>query len=498
MMGDVQGRVGLRPMGNIVAIALAIVITMLVSSALLEGPSLGDLWTLYLSDPAPGLRKLAEKRWIQDIRPPVFDAWATLLAMVNLSSLTLGRLLSNIPALALLIYAVRRFARRLPEQDGFYTIFLLLTLSAPAVVDAFAIYRGDFWQLTAFAIQLLLARHIISADQDYRSRKDGMLALLGMLATIAAICLDYGGALFGGVIAMATILVSLARGFRRWARSMLIATGLAVTGVIYMIMWQATGWDASFDLYQNWIEMGHASTGGILSALLLGTILHNPIAIAGGWYGRDRWDKADTAFSVMIGAALIASLFAIVQIDSQRRMVTSSNSVDIAIMVCALLATAGAKIADRRLWMYGLAGVAALSSLVSLTNIGLGGAWHTGAKQIARIIAACPTTRVYAASGWRLDEGTRSRAAAREEPVFTMGYQRLAATRGFNPAILHPNAPQTAVLGSCPVLLWIEEVPQNRRPKPAQILKATGLQGLDKARLSVIRTATGLILRADR
>lgn len=498
MMGDEQGRVGPRPIGNIVAIALAVVITILMSSALLEGPSLGGLWTLYLSDPTIGLRKLAETRWVQDIRPPLFDAWATLLAMAHLNSISLVRLLSNLPALAVLIYAVRRFARRLPEQQNFYTIFLLLTLSAPAVIDAFAIFRGDFWQLAAFAIQILLARHIISVDQDYRSRKDGMLAMLGMLATVAAICLDYGGALFGGVIAMATLLVAIARGLRRWARSMLVATAVALTAVIYMIMWQSTAWDRSFDLYQNWIEMGHSSTSQVLGALLIGTILHNPIAIAGGWYGREHWDRSDTAFAVMIGAVLVASLFAIVQIDSQRRMVTSSNSVDIAIMVSALLATAGAKIANRKPWMYALAGVAVLSSLVSLANIGLGGGWHNGAKRIARIIATCPTTQVFAASGWRLDDGTHSRAAAREEPVFAMGYTRLAATRGFAPVILHPGAPQTATPSACPVLLWIEEVPQKRRPKPQQILKATGLQGLDGARLSVIRTATGLILRADR
>ena len=497
MMGDGQARRGTRAIRNIATIALAIVMLALVSSALLTGPSLDDYWTLYLSDPTIGPTRLIEQRWIQDIRPPLFDGWATLLSTVGFSSVPIARLASNLPVLLLLGYAARRFAKRLPDQAPFYALFLLLMLSAPATIRAFGIYRGDFWQLAAFAVQIVLTRHILFVQQDYTSRRDGPLAVLGIVATIAAITLDYGGALFGGVLAMATMLAAIARGLRRWARMLLLALILSIAAVVYMISWQAPAWKESFDLYQNWIEMGEGSSSAILAALIAGTILHNPIAIAGAWLGRLGWTKEDSAFAILTGAALAAALVAISQIDAQRRLITASNTADIAVLTAALIASAGARIADRRLWMTVLAAVAVLSSLVGLALIGIDGGWQAGAKKIARIVDSCPAAKVYAASGWRLDDGSHSRAAQREEPVFALGYKRLGSAHGFTPILLSPGTPSTAVPNACPTLLWIEQVP-HKTVKPGLALQSAGLNGLEAMRLSVIRTSTGLIVRADR
>jgi hypothetical protein len=498
MTGDIRGTRRPRSTGGSAAVALAIIITALAACALLGGPMLDDHWTIYLSDMSRGLGRLADDRWIQDIRPPIFDGWATLLAMAGIDSIPLGRLVSALPAVAILIFAVRCFSKRLPGQRAFYTIFLLLMLSTPATARAVAVYRGDFWQLAAFAIQILLARHIMFAERDYRSKVDANLALIALPATIAAMTLDYGGALFGGIIAMASILSAIARGFKRWARSLLIVMAMAVATVIAMISWQAASWTASFDLYQNWIEMGYGSAWAILGALLFGTVIQNPVALAGAYLGRERWNRGDSGFSILICAALIAAMVAIAQIDTQRRLITLSNTADIAVLVTALMATAGAKIADRKMWMVAISAVAVLSMIVSSTVNGLGSGWQLGAKRISRIVAACPQTQVFAASGWRLDDGSKSRAAQREEPVFALGYKRLARSYGFTAIIIQRDRPATAAPGPCPVLLWIERVPPDKQVKAAQVLKAAGLQGLGKARLSLIRTESGLIVRADR
>jgi hypothetical protein len=133
-----------------------------------------------------------------------------------------------------------------------------------------------------------------------------------------------------------------------------------------------------------------------------------------------------------------------------------------------------------------------------MTVGGLGGAWQNGAKKIARIAGDCPGTRIFAASGWRLDDGSKSRAARREEPVFTLGYRRLAQLHGFDVTLLSRDRPVNVVLDRCPVLIWIEQVPSFTRPKPDKIVRKIGLRGLESARLSVIRTNSGLIVRADR
>lgn len=498
MTGEERTRARPRSIGLGAPVAMIVVIVSLAASALLDGASLDDFWTVYLSQSSTGLTKLIGTRWILDIRPPIFDGWATLLDMAGLDSIPIGRLLSNFPAIVVLLLAARAFARRMPDETPFYTIFALLMLSAPAAVHSFGIYRGDFWQLIAFAIQILLARHIMFVQQDYRARRDGMLALFAIPATIAAIMLDYGGALFGGIVAMATMLAAIARGLKRWARSLFIAMALAVTGVVYMISWQAPAWTLHFDQYQNWIEMGASSAGAIIMIGLFGTILHNPVAAAGAYLGRDRWNRIDSGFVILMAVTLAASLVALMQIDAQRRLVTTSNTADISVLVAALMAAAGTKIADHKLWRVALCVVAALSAIVTMTVTGLGGAWQTGAKKIARVVAACPQTQVFAASGWRLEDGSTSRAALREEPVFQFGYTQLAKSYGFPLTIVQSNKPVTVSLGTCPVLLWVEQVPTDRRPKPDKIVQKVGIKGLEGARLSVIRTNTGLILSAQR
>lgn len=489
---------GPQSLGIAAAVALAVVATALAAAALLEGPSLDDYWTVYLSDPSRSLAVLIDTRWIMDIRPPLFDAWATALSRAGLTSVPIARLVSNLPAVILLVYAARRFARRLPEHGPFYTIFTLLMLSTPATAQAFAVYRGDFWQLTTFAVQLMLARHIMFVQKDYRGRDDGAIALIAIPATFLAITLDYGGALFGGVIAMVTMLAAIARGLKRWTRWIAIVSMAAIACVVYMIAWQNSAWAGSFDLYQNWIEMGSGSTIAIVTALLFGTVLHNPIAVAGAWLGRERWGRGDIGFAILIGAALAASLLAVTQIDAQRRLVTASNIADIGVLVAALMATAGALIADRRMWMTVLSAVAALSTIVAVTSNSLGGAWQTGAKRIGRLVQACPETPVYAASGWRLDDGSMSRAAQREEPVFALGYKRLGATHGFVPTILRQGARLAIEPGRCPLIIWIEQVPHDKWIKTTKLLDQIGIDGIDPARATLTRTRSGLIVRIDR
>ncbi len=498
MTGGSNARGRTRSSGNIAAIALLGVIIILAASALLAGPAIEDYWTVYLSDPKLDFATLMDRRWVVDIHPPLFNVWAAILSKIGISSIPIARLMSNLPAVVLLVYTARRFAKRAPEQSRFYAIFVLLMLSAPATIKAFGVFGGDFWQMIAFTIQLLLARHVMFVDHDYRSRLDGFLALIGVLATIIAIMLDYGGALFGGVVAMATMLAAIGRGLRRWARLLAVAMVLALTGVVYVISWQAPAWSDVFDLYQNWIEMGDSTSTGILMALIISTVLHNPIAIAGGYLGRHSWDRHDSVFALLIAAALIASLVAISQIDAQRRLITVNNTADIAVLITALMAAAGAKLAQHRLWVIILAAVAVASSLFSLVEIGLDGAWQTGAKRVARIIDSCPQTRIYAASGWRLDVGSDSTAAEREEPVFLLGYERLGHAHHFTPVPVSPLKPAVIVPGPCPTLLWIEQVPMRTHPSPDKILKMAGLTGAAGLKLSTIRTRSGLIISARR
>ena len=54
-----------------------------------------------------------------------------------------------------------------------------------------------------------------------------------------------------------------------------------------------------------------------------------------------------------------------------------------------------------------------------------------------------------------------------------------------------------ATPGPCPVLLWYEHTPNEAENDLAWAIEAAGFTGLERARLSVTRSVTGFVLRAD-
>ena len=176
----------------------AILVTAGIGAAL-RGPWLDEFWTLELSDASKGLPALIRDGWMRDAHPPVFNAWATLLASLGITSIPAGRLVSNLLAAGLMILAAFRLSRRTPGQAGFAAALLLLTLSLPQAMESFTHYRSYFWQMTAIATLALVARHVAAAKADLDWRRDLDLAAIAVLATAASIGLHYVGALFGGV-----------------------------------------------------------------------------------------------------------------------------------------------------------------------------------------------------------------------------------------------------------------------------------------------------------
>jgi len=54
------------------------------------------------------------------------------------------------------------------------------------------------------------------------------------------------------------------------------------------------------------------------------------------------------------------------------------------------------------------------------------------------------------------------------------------------------------VPAACPVLVWYEHTPNEAENDLPGAVEVAGLTGLEGARLSVIRSATGFVVRADR
>ena len=123
--------------------------------------------------------------------------------------------------------------------------------------------------------------------------------------------------------------------------------------------------------------------------------------------------------------------------------------------------------------------------------------WQEDARTIAKIVADCSTTAVYAASGWALGPAAETRTARREDPVFARAYHLLANGHGYAVRYIGQGATANAKPGACPVLLWYEHTPNNAEDDLPAAVEEAGLTGLQSARLSAIRSITGFIVRAD-
>jgi len=494
--GEPLSRVLLSPT-VIAAAGVTVILALAVVDAALRGPWLDEFWTLELSDSSRGLAALIREGWLRDAHPPVFNAWATMLASFGITSIPAGRLVSNLLAASLMILAAFRLSRRMPGQAGFAAALLLLTLSLPQAMESFAVYRSYFWQMTAIGTLALVARHVAAAKADLDWRRDLDVAAIAVVATAASIGIHYIGALFGGLLATAIVVCALARGLRRWAILMLSTTMLSSLFILTSIAMQMPSWAAEFD--HSWIDLPGFAALGVLGSLATAPLWLNPVPLAGLWPGAERVRDASLAWFVgMVSIVLAVGMTIVFAVHLVQPIVVERYLFAVPVLACALLAVPAAGIArDRRL--FGLLTLVAVAGAARpLIETGIKPLWRENARTIAAIVAACPDTRVYAASGWALGPAAETRMARREDPVFERAYRSLAASEGFAIRFIGQDGSARATPGACPVLLWYEHTPNEAENDVPWAIEAAGFSGLEGARMSVTRSATGLVVRADR
>lgn len=466
-------------------------------NAALRGAWLDEFWTLELSDSRYGLGALIRDGWLRDTHPPAFNAWATLLASLGVTSIAAGRLVSNLLAAGLMLLAAHRLSRRLPAQAGFTWVVLLLVLSLPQAVEAFATYRSYFWQIAALGTLVLIARHVASATVDLDWRKDVDLTVIAVVAASAAIGLHYIGGLFGGLLAGAIALSALRRGLRRWAAVMLATVALASLSIVASVLLQAPNWATEFD--HSWIDLPGLQALGVPASLALVAIGHNPLAFAGLWIGRGVVrDESEWRFLTMIGGVLVAGIAIVLAGHAVKPILVDRYLSAVPVLVSALMAVPAARLVQSHR-LFGLLALVSVAVAVGpLVQSGIKPLWNEDARTIAEIVAGCPTTRVYAASGWALGPAAETRTAHREDPLFERAYRLLAARHGYTVSYIGQNGVAHATPGPCPVLLWFEHTPNEAEDDLPAAVEESGLTGLQEARLSVIRSGTGFVVRADQ
>jgi hypothetical protein len=353
---------------------IAAILAIVSLDALLRGPWLDEFWTLELSDTHNGLMSLLRDGWLHDTHPPVFNAWATLLGVLGVKQIAIGRLVSNLLAAALMLLAMRQLSRRAPGQAGFNVVVLLLTLPLPEVMEAFATYRSYFWQAAALATLVLVARHVAGTRTDLDVRKDTDLMAIGGLAAMAAIGLHYIGGLFGGLLAGAIALSALRRGLWRWAGLMLGAAALASLFVIACALLQAPNWATDFD--HSWIDTPVLEALAIPVALGVGAVWHNPLPLLGLWIGRNRLSVPERRFVAMIGGVLVAGIAIILAVHAVKPIVVERYLIAVPVLVCAVLAVPAARLAREGL-PFGLLVLVSIAVAAAPMVSASEGSWRT-------------------------------------------------------------------------------------------------------------------------
>jgi hypothetical protein len=195
---------------------------------------------------------------------------------------------------------------------------------------------------------------------------------------------------------------------------------------------------------------------------------------------------------------LVAGMAIVLAAHAFQPIVVDRYLFAIPVLMSALLAVPAARLARDR-WLFGLLTLVAVAGAARpMLEDGIRPLWRENARTIAAIVDGCPTTQVYAASGWALGPAAETRMARREDPVFERAYRSLAAPWGYPVRFIGQNGRAEATADVCPVLLWYEHTPNEAENDLPAAIEAAGLSGLERARLSVTRTVTGFVVRADR
>ena len=309
--------------------------------------------------------------------------------------------------------------------------------------------------------------------------------------------LHYVGAIFGGLLAGAGFFVALARGHRAWAVLLVATAALSFIQMVFVAVLQAPNW--AVDLDHSWIEAQPiAAVLAVPIALIVGAALNNLVPLAALWAGWRRWAGWERTYTALVAGVLGVGIATVLAIDAFRPIMVDRYLFAIPVLVCAILAAMAAKFdRDRPLRLF-LALWAVTMVAGQFLLHGARPQWEEGAQSVAEIVKSCPSTRIYAASGWALGPAAHTRSARREDSVFRRAYEELASEHGFAVSFVGQNQTTVVAPGKCPVVIWYEHTPNNAEDDPRSAVEAASLSGIEQARLSTIRSATGFIVRADR
>ena len=424
--------------GNGVAAAatLAVCLIFVVILQRERGLWLDEAWSLWLSSHDVGLRQVLRERWITDVHPPLFSAYAWALEPLLGGSVRSMRLV-NLGGLLLAALTAAQGWRRRIDRD-FLMLFAVMVAGSPFFILYAAEFRSYFLQLLFGACLIVQLRMV------HRGRASW--PILGLTALLL-VNLHYLGSLIGLILIAAEASWLACAGRGRAAMALLIIL-VAVILPLAAALWAMLSVISPVSVNDISALRGLLAIGAVLGSAVL------PYASALALVPRAELPTgSDRGFMLVLAGALvaIATGYALINLVTHnllpRHMIAG---VPIGAALVALLLEKRMK-ADR----IGFALICANALLLAGAAMVYGlthKRWETNLALIEAVRSSCPTTQLYALNPMSLlgtDDKLRDVTAI--DRVFGLTYRLIIGDAAIVPTG-HPIVPQ----GICPALLWVE------------------------------------------
>lgn len=460
-----------------------------VVASLSRGIWLDEFWSLRLGALNPPFRTMVDQGWLSDTHPPLANMLYRLVSLTGVETIEARRLLLNLPALVVLGAGTLYFSRI--TRSAFPAILLVLALSLSGTTEALSDYRSYVWQVATFC---LLLDYLYSLFRHDARSKPPVAHVIGALAVIGAIALHYVAGIIASIV-IGIALLALVRA-RQWrtAALLMFPAGLAWITVLASGLILVSRMRRDIDV--GWIVTS-PMTGALLFAfLLMAALIANPLA---SWFAiRDRSATSARPFLSVIAVSTVVIVVVLMMLNLATPILIERYLMTWQLLVCALVALAAERaLLASRTSLAAVVGIGALMMLIGTANAARAGGWKTGRDMIAAQVRQCPTTRVFAMSGWRLKTARASNAARRETDVIDAAYRELGDQRGFDVTTLDLSTSAVLPVGAtCPTLLWVEHLSWDN-VRDVAYLQRVGRLAFDRAvTLGVQPTGSGFLLTA--
>lgn len=466
-----------------------IALAAIIFAALTRGVWLDEFWSLRLGAREIPLAQLWSDRWASDPHPPLANLLYWTVSSSGVETMPGRRLLLNVPSfLAFLATTVFFALRDRNRWASFPVLLFVLALSLYGVVTAYSDYRSYGWQCTAVGALIQYGNHVLRHEHADRTADT-----IGAVATCAAIALHY----VGGVVVSAYLGLLIAAVWHKYGAARAVRVLLpAIAGWGAMLASGAVLFQRrSADIDYSWIHTSTFQALGLFGLALAGVLLANPVATIMAM--RHRLSAGpERTFALVLASAATCSAALLLGLNALTPIIIDRYLIGWQLLVVALVALAcEAALARRQVSIAAVISVGVLMLSASAYAAASMPGWTVNARTIAAQVAACPSTRVYALSHWRLANTRHTNIARRETQVVADGYRRTAAPYGFTVTVLPLTSASRLTLDPrCPTMLWIEHFGVAARTTPRDVLRTADLATDRPAKASFVEGGSGVLI----